>query len=203
MKMKAFLVPSAALVLLLTCCCMNSAQAQSGSLSGSGGTVNTAKVEFCDIALPKLETTLKSEANATCNTQYACIECKDRASSLVIAATLVVQPEKADCKPAASIATQTSSLSRGGDMVQAPNFNASILQSPCFASGTNLEVYVAGYGTASREFTYLWEMDGLKGGHLPSIQCASGKTASVRVTQLATGASKTLVVTLNSSVSGE
>lgn len=194
------MVASSALAVLFTCCSLNFAQAQSGGLTGAGGTVGgTDKVEFCDLILPKVHKELQAEADATCATQFSCVQCMDRTSKMELAATLVVQPVKSDCKPVTDVKIQPDAVSRGASNVPkpAPRFRAEILQSPCFAGGTNLEVYIAGYGTCGREFSYLWEVDGRKAGHLTSIACACGKEAKVRVTHLPSGESTTLVAKLN------
>ncbi|MBK9017592.1 MAG: hypothetical protein IPM82_28075 [Saprospiraceae bacterium] len=197
--MKAFFVSTAVLVALLTCCSLNEIQAQSGALSGAGGAVDkTPKPDYCELVLPKVERELKADANATCTTQSACVECMDKASKIILAATLVVQPDKEGCKPATDITTEDAAISRGAQKQKPASFRAQILQSPCYAGGTNLEVYIAGYGQTSREFSYLWEIDGKKGGHLPKQTCICGKLAKVRVTHLATGESVTLNMRLNS-----
>ncbi len=156
-------------------------------------TPTTVKVTYCDAALPAAEKRLKADANNTCTTQHICVECTERTSKVTIAATVVVQPDKGNCKPVTDITCKEC---------DAVDFTARILQSPCFAGGTNLEVLLPGYGEGSREFSYLWEIDGGKGGHLPSIQCACGKEARVRVTQLATGKSMTLIAKLNATCPG-
>jgi hypothetical protein len=182
---------------------LNGIQAQAGSVTGTAGTVDkTPKLDYCELLLPKLERELKDEANATCTTQSACVECLDKASRIALAATLVVQPDKEGCKPATDITTDDAALSRGSQKQKPASFRAQILQSPCIAGGTSLEVYIPGYGHASREFSYLWEIDGGKGGHLPKLTCICGKSARVRVTRLATGESVTLSMKLNSTCAG-
>jgi len=204
MKMKVVFSFSTVLVAILFCCNLNQVQAQSGSLSGSGGTTTskTPMVEYCDVRLPVIEKQLKDDANATCTTQSACVECMDRTSKLVLAATLVVQPDNADCKPVSNIETVVDAKSRGGSVPTTPRFTASIIQSPCFNGGTNLEVYVPGHSLTNREFAFLWEVDGIKAGHLPSVQCACGKEAKVRVTYLPTGETVNLAMKLNATCGG-
>ena len=197
--MKAFFGSTAVLVALLTCCSLNEIQAQSGALSGSGRADDkTPQLDYCELLLPKVERELKADANATCTTQSACVECMDKASKIALAATLVVQPDKEGCKGATDIATDEDAVSRGAQKQKPASFRAKILQSPCYAGGTNLEVYIIGYGSSSREFSYLWEVDGKKGGHQPKLSCICGKSARVRVTRLATGESVTLSLKLHS-----
>jgi hypothetical protein len=188
MKMKMNFGQTAFLALLLFSCSVNVANAQADAKKAV-----PAKVKYCDTALPEAEKRMKAEANNTCTTQHICVECTERTSKVTIAATMVVQPDKGNCKPVTDITCEEC---------DAVDFTARILQSPCFAGGTNLEVIIPGYGKDSREFSYLWEIDGGKGGHLASIQCACGKIARVRVTQLATGKSMTLIAKLNSTCGG-
>jgi hypothetical protein len=159
-------------------------------------TTALAQTNYCDQVIANTNKRLKEEANATCATQHTCVECTDRTTMMKIYATMVVQPDKPGCKVATEIAISDDAVSRGTET--RTGFRAELLQSPCFAGGTNLEVFLPGYGQASREFSYLWEIDGGKGGHLPTIQCACGKEAKVKVTQLATGESITLVAKLGS-----
>lgn len=157
-----------------------------------------AQTNYCDQFIEATNKKLKEEANATCTTQYTCVECTDRTSNMKIYATMVVQPDNPNCKGASEISIKEDAVSRGAEKKGTTEFRAELLQSPCITGGTNLEVFIPGYGKASQAFSYLWEIDGGKGGHLPSLQCACGKEAKVRVTQLATGESITLTAKLNS-----
>ncbi|MBK9017593.1 MAG: hypothetical protein IPM82_28080 [Saprospiraceae bacterium] len=207
MKIKSVFVQSSLLFVLFTCFGLNFTQAQTGAVSGAGGTVGTpSKVEYCDAALPKVEADLRSDANETCTTQYSCVECMERATKLVVAATVVVQPTDASCNPV-KVNTRMdtdAALSRGGGIVpRKSTFSASILQSPCYDGGNNLEVYIAGYELGTDKFRYQWVIDGEPGGTDSSANqedkgCVNGTKATVKVTQLSTGASKTLEAILDS-----
>ena len=200
MKMKAFFCSTAVLVALF-CCSLNQVQAQSNLQTGVKKAPK-ASVAYCDAKLPPEGKRLQELANETCTTQTACVACMDRASKIALAATLVVQPDKEGCKPATDIATEDAAISKGAQKQKPTSFHAQILQSPCIAGGTSLEVYIPGSGHASREFSYLWELDGGKGGHQPKQTCICGKWAKVRVTRLATGESVTLSIKLNSTCAG-
>lgn len=120
---------------------------------------------------------------------------------MVLSATLYVQPDKLDCKGVTDInyEADAEAASRG---VAKPNpsafrFRPKLIQSPCFAGGTNLEVLVPGYDLNKREFSFLWEVDGRKAGHLNTVTCACGKEAKVRVTHLGTGESVNLIMKIN------
>lgn len=194
MKMKAISLAS-----FLFLCCLNPVSAQ----TDGGSTTTSNQIMYCDLALPALEQKLQTEADATCTTQSGCVECMDRTSNMTLAATLVVQPKNPSCKTVTDIEVATDAKSRGAGAIDDPVlFQPKIIQSPCFAGGTNLEVYVPGYDAAKREFAFLWTVDGRKAGHLSNIQCACGKTATVRVTYLPTGQSVTLKMKLNSTCGG-
>ncbi len=201
MKMKVFFSCAATFVALLLCCGLNQVQAQSGSLPGSGGkTTTNPTVDFCDLILPAVEKQLKTDANASCSTQSTCVDCMDRASKMVLSATLYVQPDKTDCKGATDISLEEDATASRGAAKQKPStprFRPKMMQSPCFAGGTNLEVIVPGHDLNKREFGFMWEVDGKKAGHLSSVTCACGKEAKVRVTHLGTGESVNLTMKLN------
>ncbi len=209
MKLKAIFVPTAMFVLF--CCNLNQVQAQT---DGGATARKTTTVAFCDAKLPAVQKELQADANETCTTQTTCVECMDRASKIVLAATIVVQPTNPGCKPVTNIdidadfdpkadaGSGTDAKSRGADTGTSAKptkrFAPQLIQSPCFRNGTNLEVYVPGFDSDSREFAYLWEIDGKKAGHLPSVQCACGKEAKVRVTYLPANQTVLLVMKLNS-----
>jgi hypothetical protein len=200
--MKTMIFKSIALAAMFVICFAPKAQSQTKQ-PGDKKTTTTHQAEpnFCDAVLEATSKKLQDEANATCTTQYNCVECTDRKTGMKLYATMVVQPTNPTCKVVTEISVKEDAVSRGSE-AKAVDFRAELLQSPCFAGGTNLEVFLPGYGQASREFSYLWEIDGSKGGHLPNVQCACGKEAKVRVTQLATGESITLVAKLNSACPG-
>lgn len=202
MKMKPFFPFAATFAALLLCCGLSQVQAQSASLSGSGGKTNTnPMVDFCDLILPSVEKQLKTDANATCSTQSTCVDCMDRASKMVLSATLYVQPDKLDCKGITDINYQVDAAETSRGVAKpkpsTPRFRPKLMQSPCFAGGTNLEVLVPGYDMNKREFGFLWEVDGKKAGHLNTVTCACGKEAKVRVTHLGTGESVNLTMKIN------
>ena len=199
MKMKAFFSSTVIFALLLFCCGLNQVQAQAKTSAAQSKTTtsSTFDIPFCDAVLPNFNKQLQTDANATCTTQTTCVECLDRASKTVVSATLYVQPDKADCKGATEI-TYIDDDAKSRGTKPAPRFRPKLLQNTCFASGTNLEVVVPGYDMSKRQFGYLWEVDGKKAGHLPTVQCACGKEAKVRVTYLQTGESVSLSIKLNS-----
>lgn len=194
MKMKAFFMPLATLIAILICCNFNQVQAQDGGLSS---TPTKTAVKYCDAVLPTIEKQLQANADATCTTQTTCVTCTDRASSISLAATLVVQPKKSDCGSATDIKTEADALSRGGGMADLPKFTIDIIQSPCFNGGTNLEVYSPGNDLSSREFSIMWEVDGQLIGNKLNVACAKGSTAKVRVTYLPTAQFATVSMKLN------
>lgn len=153
--------------------------------------------EYCDELLPKVQKELQDDANAQCQTLYVCLECVERKSNQVLYATIVVQPTSPNCRSLKEISTLDTPPSRGNEKPKRPRFQVEIIQSPCFAEGNNLEVFIPGWGQGTREFSYLWEIDGNKGGHLPSVTCACGKEARVRVTHLPSGESVVKIIKLS------
>lgn len=203
MKMKAFFLPTSSLVALLFCCVLNQVQAQKTAKTSDTKTTatNVLDAPYCDAVIPDINKRLQTEANASCTTQTTCVECLERNSATVISASLFVQPTKTDCNGATNISyVEEDPKSRG--MKPAPRFRAKIMQNPCFAGGTNLEVVIPGYDISRGEFSFLWEVDDKKAGHLPAIQCACGKAAKVRVTHLASGESLSLGLRLNANCIG-
>ncbi len=194
--MKVIFFKSVVLLAMFMCCFAHVGNSQTKQTAEKKASTSLAQTNYCDQVITATNKKLKEEANATCASQHTCVECTDRTTMMKIYATMVVQPDKPNCKMVSEIAISDDAVSRGTET--RTGFRAELLQSPCFAGGTNLEVFLPGYGEASREFSYLWEIDGGKGGHLPTIQCACGKEAKVRVTQLATGESITLVAKLGS-----
>lgn len=152
---------------------------------------------FCDELLPMKYRALQDEANAECKTIDICLECVDRKSGFKLYATLVVQPNDPKCKPLEKIATEPDALHRGGTPSKPAHFKVEIIQSPCINGGNNLQAFIPGWGTDSREFSFLWEVDGVKGGHLPSLFCACGKQAKLRVAHNSSGESVVVAIKLH------
>lgn len=193
--MKAFFSSVSAVAAFFLCCGLNQVQAQDAT---GGGVRTTSDAKYCDAVLPDIEKQLQSDADATCTTQTTCVECMDRTSKMTLSATLYVQPNKSVCKAVTDIVTDADVASRGATKQAPKRFYAKLMQSPCFAGGTNLEVVVPGYDLNKKQFSFMWEVDGKKAGHLTSVQCACGKEAKVRVTHLRTGESVNLTMKLNS-----
>lgn len=187
MKMKAFFMPSAGLVALLFCCSFNQVQAQELGTS----------VKYCEAVLPTIQNQLQADADATCTTQTSCVTCTDRASGIMLAATLVVQPKAASCKTATEIKPVRDVMSRGAVETRQPRFTVDIIQSPCFSTGTNLQVYSPGNDLTTREYSIIWEVDGQLKGRGLSLSCVVGKEAKVRVTYLPTNEAVTLSMKLS------
>ncbi|MCF8243525.1 MAG: hypothetical protein K9J46_00110 [Saprospiraceae bacterium] len=178
---------SAALVAVLFCFSLTSVQAQ------DVGAIGTSKVKYCDAVLPAIEKQLQADADATGTTQITCVKCREKATQIVISATVVAQPKDAG---ATDIKEVTDNLSRGGAVVE-PRFTAQIIQSPCFRGGTNLEVGSPGNDLSTREWSIVWDVDGQALGSGLNLACASGKVAKVRVTYRPTGDFVTLEMKLN------
>lgn len=159
-------------------------------------------IPYCSEAIPKLSSSLQQKANATCQTQQACILCREQSSGHPLYTTMFFQPDAAVCAASEVQVTSVEDAKAGKapDQTNPPPFLAEILQSTCINGGNTLEVYIVGKSADSQkrpdEYTYLWTVDGNKAGHASSVDCACGQEATVRITEARTGASVTKLVRL-------
>lgn len=162
---------------------------------------------YCETVKEKYQATLQEAANAESRTIFHCIDCLDRATSERRCELIVVQPDpKNTGKPVVKIEPDAPSVGTGERIVPAP-LRVEILQSHCFAGGTNLSVAIfdafnrllLSEDCSNPDFSFLWEIDDSKAGHYPHQFCVSGKTAKVVVRQNSTGIEVVKNITLSNS----
>ena len=143
-------------------------------------------------------------ANAECRTVLQCVECTDSKSKEKTCKTVSVQPDKKSCLNASEIPQNVNigTPSNGKQTLVEP-FVVEIIQNYCYNGGISLEAMVPVDGQSSMDgkaqasmYSFLWEIDGGKGGHSARLHCVTGKKATVRVTKLSSGESVTRVVNL-------
>jgi hypothetical protein len=192
------------------------------------GIKTTNSTPYCDELLPIVKKSLSATANDRCATQQTACECIERKSGLLIQGVVTVQPTELKCIPvpvlspiygnppgadaARAIApggtSPTSTAPKAIDpqpVDPAVQWRSGIMQSNCVKSGTSLEVYISGYNLATCDkdrFTISWESDGRQIGSGKRVECICGKTVKVTIKEVATGATSTHTVQLNSCPGG-
>lgn len=158
----------------------------------------------CDKIMATAQGDLQKQADASCKTETRCIVCSEKKSGAVAYVTLVAQPKCnapangdvaaaaiTDRKKQVGIATTTNTRP------ELPNFDI-LLQRCEDGSGADLKPFIPGDAAQCNKerYSYLWEIDGGKGGHAADLKCACGKVAKLTVTDSQTGLSQTKQVAL-------
>jgi len=154
----------------------------------------------CDLIIENAQAELQKEADAGCKTAMRCVACTDKKSGAVVYANMVAHPKclpQSDAKAAAAAPTDrkkpTGVTATATDTRPAPP-HFEIIQERCEdGSGADLTVFIPGNAMrcSKDQYSFLWEIDGGKGGHAPDLQCACGKVAELTVTDIKTGLSQT------------
>jgi hypothetical protein len=176
------------------------AQAQvTKSESGVNAAKSVSTPIYCDEIMERMEKELQKQANDECRTVEACIECISRHSNGTVYMFLYVQPNVKTCKPVEIFPPSTAALSRGEGKPD-NTFRVEVKQSICTRSGSSLEVVIPGHDLDCEgdDFNFIWEVDGKRSGTERSIDCACGKEALIRVTQISTGVTVRRNIRLNS-----
>ncbi len=163
------------------------------------------KLPYCDQVMGNYGADLQKRANLECRTVYPCIDCKDRATSKVTCSQVVVQPDKdATCAVKATVLAQPASLQSKPPVLDQNDFALNIIQTPCYFAGITLKVMAnrmnATMADAPGAYQYAWTVDDVAMGSANYIYCVSGKTATVKATQVATGRTKTMTVEISNRV---
>ena len=159
----------------------------------------------CDVILSSTKAEMQKVADATCKSVTRCVPCSDARLGQDVYVTLVVNPIAADCVPAKAQASGTVQAERAPPPT--PAANEVLPENPVFeirqarcedGTGVDLDVFIPGNAMqcSKDQYAFLWEIDGGKGGHAPTLNCACGKTAQLTVTDIKTGRSLTKEVTL-------
>lgn len=163
----------------------------------------------CEEAVKAARKTNQVQANAECRTVLQCVECLDSKSKEKTCKSVSVQPDKKSCLNASEIPQSTNiGTSPNGKQTVVEPFAVEIIQYYCYNGGVSLEAFVPVDGQSNMDgkaqasmYSFLWEIDGAKGGHAAILNCATGKKATVRVTKLSSGESVTRVANLTSNTS--
>ncbi|MFN0176403.1 MAG: DUF6438 domain-containing protein [Saprospiraceae bacterium] len=156
---------------------------------------------FCDQVMGNYGADLQKRANQECRTVYPCIDCIDRASNKVTCNQMVVQPNKdAICAVKATAVVEQATTQKILVLDQ-NDFALNIIQTPCFFAGITLKVLANRTNSTMADqpgdYQYAWTVDGVAMGSANNIYCVSGKTATVKVTQVATSRTKTMTVEIS------
>lgn len=162
----------------------------------------------CDKILSEAKAEMQKQADATCKSVTRCVPCNDTRLNHNLYVTLVVNPIAAKCMPAKAQASGAVQAERAPPAAAvAPAANEILPENPVFeirqavcenGAGVDLDVFIPGNAMqcSKDQYSFLWEIDGGKGGHSSTINCACGKTAQLTVTEIKTGRSLTKEVTL-------
>lgn len=158
----------------------------------------------CDKIMATTQGDLQKQADASCKTVTRCIACSEKKSGAVAYVTLVAQPKcnaPANSDVAAAAVTdrkkQAGVVTTSKTRPELPNFD--ILQQRCEdGSGADLSPFIPGDAAQCNKdrYSYLWEIDGGKGGHAPDLKCVCGKVAVLTVTDSQTGLSRSKQIEL-------
>lgn len=190
MKLNALFVLS--LMLLLFAGVSGNVMAQ--QTAPSKADVPAVQLPYCDALQGLVKSELQPRANLECRSVQKCIDCIDRTTTKQTCVEVTVQPDKnAKCAVRADLPAekknQTNAVPGGPD-----GFEVRILQSTCVLNGISLEVVVTDVNgknpVINSRYAYDWQLDGRKIGTGFRVECANGKEVVLKVTQKATGKSK-------------
>ncbi|MBK8555157.1 MAG: hypothetical protein IPL65_05010 [Lewinellaceae bacterium] len=187
-----------------------SLQAQSKPINNTPTTPKTAKsaLPYCDAVLKTEKVALQKEANSACASKMVCMPCMERTTKTAIHACLVAHPttpacaavgaEPVEVERAAPSGTANRNQTPANNTAVAQAFDFEIMRSVCDRSGVSLEVFIPGNtcGDTRETYTYLWELDGGKGGHESKVECTCAKEVKVIVTKSSTGERVTKMIRL-------
>ena len=167
-------------------------------------------IPYCDQVVSQLSKSLQLKADRSCQTQDACILCRERQSGQPLYMTMFFQPDPEACSSTCvrTMAVEdTERRTLPGGEVNVPPFQAEIIQSTCVNGGNTLDVYIVG-NSINRElqkdaYTYLWTVDGNKAGHGNRVDCQCGSEAVVRITHKSSGKSISKLVKLRPCTTNE
>lgn len=179
-------------MILIWCCAL-------GAITGFGQQVNdpgvqsSGQLESCKLVLAKAQKALQLKANDECRTLIQCVSCEDPQTKQKTCVKVVAQPQRSKCGQAVEVVPLEQGSATSGFQ---NGFEVEIVQWPCYERGVSLEAVVVGNGEESVDgkaqasaYSFLWEIDGGKGGHGSILSCIQGSKATVRVTKLSTGVS--------------
>jgi hypothetical protein len=180
------------------------AQTTKAPVKSDGMEKSATKAPFCDEVAGFYGPDMQTRANQECRTIYPCVECIERSNSKKNCVQMVVQPNKnSKCHVKVTEVGDPKTLQANHPLptLDHNDFEISIVQNPCYFDGVSLHVLAKTVGMPGLEppggYRYTWTVDDLPMGSANSVYCVSGKTASVKVMQVATARTKTLTVAIN------
>jgi hypothetical protein len=198
MKMKAIFATLATLFFCLTLV-SGDLLAQTDKANKTNKTTATPKVPYCDEVLKREQDAIQKKADETCQTVTTCVDCTERKTSIRTCAYLIAQPRKGMKGNCAVATVDDSSKDDAKFDDDTPSFRVDIIQYACPGKGVTLVAHMPAYSPDPKgqsQFSFLWEVDGKKAGHDNRVECACGKKATVRVTNLATNVAMTKTATI-------
>ncbi len=159
----------------------------------------------CDKAASFYGPDLQIRANSECRTIYPCVDCIEKATGKKICNQVAVHPNK-DSRCAVTIKEvidpKTAQPAPGKvQPLDQNDFGVEIYQSPCYFDGISLRVQAhrlnSTLSESPKDYTYAWSVDNMPMGNGNQVYCVSGKSATVKVTQVITNRIKTKTVTIS------
>lgn len=161
------------------------------------------KLPYCDELTTIYGKDLQKRANQECRTVYPCIECEDRVSKKATCNQIVVQPNKdARCGVMATVKGDPKNAETNKTPLDPNDFALTIIQTPCCFGGITLNVLanrtVSTLADPPGAYRYSWTVDDVPVATSHDANCVSGKSATVKVTQIETGRMKSMTVEITS-----
>lgn len=163
---------------------------------------NGTKLPYCDQVKDLAQKNLQARANLECQTVFQCMDCVDRASETKTCTPLVVQPEpnNAKCRVLVAPVNDMAQNPQKSTATPEPTFKVDIFQGQCLNGQISLQAMVCTTPNAKcddvNRYKYAWQVDGKPAGSSWSLDCVSGKTVQVTVTQISSGQARTQVMSL-------
>jgi hypothetical protein len=183
------------------------AQTTKAPVKSDGMEKSSTKVPYCDEVAGFYGPDMQTRANQECRTIYPCVECTERSNSKKNCVQMVVQPDKnSKCNVKVTEVGDPKTLQANHPLpkLDQKDFEVSIIQTPCYFDGVSLQVLANTVGMPGLEppggYSYTWTVDDLPMGSANNVYCVSGKTASVKVMQVATARTKTLTVAIEKGI---
>ncbi|GEM_PF-1345591 len=161
-----------------------------------------ATLPYCDQVAGYYGPDLQKRANQECRTIHPCIDCIDKKTQKQTCQQVTLHPDNsAPCGIAVTAVAEAKNPSSSHTPLDQNDFALSIIQTPCYFDGVTLKVLanrmVSTMPDSPKDYTYTWSVDNQPMGSANYVYCVSGRMATVKVTQNATGNSKTTSVVIS------
>lgn len=157
------------------------------------------KLPYCDQVKDLVKKEMQDQANMDCQTVYRCVDCIERAAGTQKCLPVVMHPG-AGCGAILQPVDDMAGAPQKNEMpsTDEQQFRFEIFQSQCLNGNINLHAMVWSGSPekmqAADQYKYAWDVDGKAAGNTSRLDCVSGKTVRLTVTQAASGHSKTTAV---------